>query len=590
MILFYQLYLETFSQITFQKIYGGEGGYSVVETFDNGFITVGTIKDIESSHYDVYLIRTDQTGDTLWTRSYGGEGSEFGQSVMQTVDSGFIVTGYTNSFGAGGNDVYLIRTNKYGDLEWSRTYGGGSIDIGYWIEKTIDNNFIIIGHTANYGAGINDIYLIKIDSLGDLQWTKTYGASYNDYGYCVKQMADSGFIILGKTWSFDQNTLLSLLIKTDGEGNITWSKTFEGRNSSSIEITDDGCVILAGNIVNPVSGFQNLFLSKIDMNGNIIWAKTYDNNYSDYKLASPNDVQQTSDGGLITTCSYGYEICLMKTDDLGSIEWGKTYGEGGRCNDNAYSTYQTDDNGFIITGRTQSNSIGYDDLFLFKTDSLGNSGCTDISLNINSMSFSPIITNRYLQTSEGGVVGNPLTIVNKPSSSIQELGSPIADFTYKNDSALTVTFTDASTNALNWYWVFGDGTNDTLQWWFFHTYPDSANYEVCLTVTNNCGSDTHCKTINVPSSISGILETQNNYLLKTYPNPFIDYLIVEYKNRENTVNSLTLYNSKGQIVQNINNIQTEVIRIERNNLTNGIYFLILRSGDRIIGNKKIIVK
>jgi len=167
-------------QSIFQKTYGGglnDLGWAVEQTNDGGYIVAGSAESFGAGAADFYLIKTDANGDTLWTRTYGGGGDDFGRAVEQTTDGGYIVAGYTTSFGAGVEDVYLIKTDTNGDTLWTKTYGGAGDDRGWAVEQTTDGGYIVAGGTLSFGAGGNDVYLIKTDANGDTLWTRTYGGS-----------------------------------------------------------------------------------------------------------------------------------------------------------------------------------------------------------------------------------------------------------------------------------------------------------------------------------------------------------------------------------------------------------------------------
>ena len=165
------LYLTPASaQITFQKTYGGtlaDQGASVQQTTDGGYIIAGNTKSSGAGNQDVYLIKTDAIGDTLWSKTYGGALNDLGRSVQQTVGGGYIIAGTTSSFGAGNQDVYLIKTDANGDTLWSKTYGGTAGDEGNSVKQTTDGGYIIAGYTGSFGAGALDVYLIKTDSSGN---------------------------------------------------------------------------------------------------------------------------------------------------------------------------------------------------------------------------------------------------------------------------------------------------------------------------------------------------------------------------------------------------------------------------------------
>ena len=565
-ILLFQVAL---AQSTFQKTYGGydlDIGFSVQQTADEGYIVTGTTKSFPEAQGGIYLIRTNVFGDTMWTRTYGGMNDwEDASSVQQTSDGGFIFTGGAASFGNGGEDVYVVKVAGNGSLEWSETIGGNSDDRGNRIEQTVDSNYIIIGQTASFGGGGSDIYLIKLDSAGNIIWTRTYGGSDDDYGKFVKQTSDSGYIILAETNSYDGNQLL--LIKTDHDGIISWSKVLEGKRGNCIEQTHDGGYVLTGGVVNP-DLTTDIFLYKISTAGNLLWAKTYNGYEGEY-------VQETPDGGLILL---GDSADLIKTDGTGNVEWAKKYGGPGSQN-LSRNVCQTKDKGFIITGLKHMNTTDYD-LFLFKTDSLGNSGCADISINKVAQDFLPQIADQTPSISGGGVITTPSTKVNKVNTAVQTLGKPVSDFSYYADTTLTVTLYKSSFNDLTWHWDFGDGKSDSTGIIIYHTFANAGSYNVCLTVTNNCGSDTYCKIITVGKP--GIIEEKKQYLIKTYPNPSLEFVVIEFENEQKREHSLKIYNSMGQPVFQIDHITGSQVKINRENLSgSGLYFF------RIIDSKGI---
>ena len=197
--------LSLHAQITFERTYGGDSldlGLSVMQTPDGGYILVGNTGSFGAGGHDVYLIKTDANGDTLWTRTFGGTYDDQGWSVQQTADNGHIIAGLTESFGAGESDVYLIKTDALGDMLWTRTFGGASGDFGSSVQQTADGGHIIAGGTSSFGADGGDVWLIKLDAVGETLWTRTYGGASVDVGYSVQQTSDSGYIIAGWTASF----------------------------------------------------------------------------------------------------------------------------------------------------------------------------------------------------------------------------------------------------------------------------------------------------------------------------------------------------------------------------------------------------
>ena len=361
----------------FQNTFGGDSldmGYSVQQTTDGGYITTGSTNSYGNGDSDVYLIKTDGNGDSIWTKTFGGENQDYCNSVQQTTDGGYIITGRTESYGAGNKDVYLIKTDGNGDSLWTKTFGGTSFDNGISVQQTNDGGYIILGGTESYGAGNRDIYLIKTDGNGDSLWTKTFGGASQDFGNSVQQTNDGGYIVTGVTESYGAGNKDAYLIKTDASGDSLWTKTFGGSKfdlGNSVQQTNDGGYIVTGRTASFGAGSLDVYLIKTDGNGDSLWTKTFGGSSFDLGFS----VQQTTDGGYIIiggTDSYGNgdrDFYLIKTDVNGDLIWTKTF--GGIFRDVGSSVQQTTDGGFIITGYTSSGN-GDRDLLLIKADGNGN--------------------------------------------------------------------------------------------------------------------------------------------------------------------------------------------------------------------------
>jgi hypothetical protein len=199
------------------KSFGFGCGYSALQTADSGFVVTGFLS---RNGDDIYLVKTNSSGDTMWTRLYGGDSSETGRSVQQTADGGYIIAGDTKSFGNGGRDVYLVKTDTVGDTMWTRTFGGTDDDEGYSVKQVVDGGYVIAGFTESFGAGRRDMYVIKTNATGDTLWTRTFGGGNDDEGQSVQQTTDGGYVICGYTKSFGAGGADVWLIKTDSLGNV----------------------------------------------------------------------------------------------------------------------------------------------------------------------------------------------------------------------------------------------------------------------------------------------------------------------------------------------------------------------------------
>jgi hypothetical protein len=340
-------------QSYWKRSYGGSGNdfaYAITPTLDGNFIVAGSTSSFGNGDREVYLLKINVNGDTLWARTYGGTGYDEAYAITPTSDGNFIVAGYTESFGAGSHDVYLLKIKPNGDTLWTRTYGGIGDDEALAITPTSDGNFIAAGCTSSFGDNYFDVYLIKIKPNGDTLWTKTYGGAYyggvyNNFALAISPTPDGNFIVAVSSSPF------IVLLKITSIGDTLWSKTYKrnwGNVPLSIISTSDGNFIAAGCTSSFGDVSSDIYVIKINPNGDTLWTRTYGET-GNYEATT---ITSTSDGNFIvagTTSSIGAgNVFLLKIKPSGDTLWTKTY--GGTNDGWAYSITPTLDGNFIIAG------------------------------------------------------------------------------------------------------------------------------------------------------------------------------------------------------------------------------------------------
>ena len=330
-----------------------------------------TAKSLTTSLNTLFVFG-NQPPSEEWNKTFGGSDEDIGYAVQQTGDGGYIITGYTASYGAGKFDVWLIKMDSKGNEEWNRSFGGSNIDVGTDVQQTDDGGYIITGVTVSEGY---DMLLLKTDANGNKVWMKTLkGGAGHDAGLAVRQVDDGGYVVTGYTFTTERSYDV-WLVKLDGNGNMEWDKKIGGCCSDAgecIQLTDDGGYIIVGITESYGCGHYDIWLIKVDSEGNEEWNKTFGGSGDDFGFS----IQQTSDGGyIIAGCTESYgsgnsDIWLIKTDSNGNEEWNKTF--GGRDVERGYAVLETIDGGYIIAGDTESYGSGNSDIWLIKTDSNGN--------------------------------------------------------------------------------------------------------------------------------------------------------------------------------------------------------------------------
>ncbi len=422
--------------ITWARTYGGtelQLARAIAVTSDGGFVVAGYTSSFGARWEDFWVLKLDAQGNVEWEKTYGAQNTEEAFAIQQTVDGGYIVAGYSESFSPQGNpSVWILKLDAQGNVVWQKTYYAsqsvGGAERAYAIQQTSDGGYIVAGHTNAVGRG-SDMWILKLDAGGNVEWEKAYGGPGAEAAYSVQQTSDGGYIVAGTTDSFGAGREDVWVLKLDAQGNVVWQKTYGGPDfdkAQSIQQTSDGGYIVAGGTYSFGAGGEDFWVLKLDTSGNVEWQKTYGGPNSE----NANAIQQTADGGYIVageTVSFGNgpaDFWVLKLDAAGNVEWQRTY--GGTLYDSAYSIRQTPDGGYIVAGRARSFGVGRQDLWILKLDAQGNVWACDpqglsapSNATVSETAVIPLDTNASV-SSANPTVQNTNALVTDSATQIQD--------------------------------------------------------------------------------------------------------------------------------------------------------------------------
>ncbi len=346
-----------------------DGAYSICPTFDGHYIVTGFVNG--SSIWvgcDLWLLKLNAQGDTLWTRTYGGAQNDIGIKIIETSDHGYIILGETESFGTGNVDIWLLKTNSLGDTTWARTYGGVGWEGASSVQQTTDGGYIIVGSTASFGAGSADVYIVKTDVDGVTEWTRTYGGVNWDGAFSVDVAADGGYIVAGQTASSGAGSTDAWLLRTDTTGDTVWTRTYGGNDEDefrSIAETSSDRIVLTGQTKSSGAGDFDVWLTEVDLGGNVLWTRTYGGPLAEIGAC----IIELTNGYLVVghTQSLGngdFDIWVLRTNSIGDTIWTQTH--GGYDIELGLSAVQTTDWGYLVAALTSSFGAGGSDVYLVR--------------------------------------------------------------------------------------------------------------------------------------------------------------------------------------------------------------------------------
>jgi hypothetical protein len=343
------------------RFYGtsdGEIAYAIKEIPTGGYYITGCTNSFGNGFIDFYLVKINADGDLVWENHYGGYDDDYALSAALTRDGGIIMAGWTKSFGAGGTDIYVVRTDPDGNIVFQQTYGGSRDDTAKCIIEASDGSFVVCGSTQSFDSGYtSDAYVIHISSSGSLIWSHRSGGVMNDGATCIVQTAEKEFAFTGWTGDADGNHDI-YVEKINWQGETLWSQGYspgiDNQGVSIIESADHDLVVAGYTFLNPV--YLEVYLMKLSGSGSLIWERNYGSNV--WEVGSC--VRQAPDNGFILAGSRWRalfpdttQFYLVKTDSLGARQWSRTYSYGQL--DEGFQVEVTSDGNYILAG--YSNAI-----------------------------------------------------------------------------------------------------------------------------------------------------------------------------------------------------------------------------------------
>jgi len=361
-------------------------------------------------------------GEVQWMKSFGGSGEDTGRSIIQTMDGGYAILGYSNSTDGdlegkslAVNDYWLLKLDAEGNLQWSKTYGGSKDDLGQAVIQTTDGGYAIVGYAmsddgdGSNNEGFHDNWILRLDANGSILWEQSFGFSGHDHCYDVVQTDDGGFFFAGfldvtqsngeGNFGKGSNYLTRHGVgefwgtKIDADGNLQWRRYFGGTNNDrahGVVQANDGGFVMAGFSesddfdISNTKGSYDFWVIKVDANGTLLWEKSFGGT----GIEVSNDIVKTPDDAYaivghtfstdtdVSRNNGGSDVWLIKIDDNGNLLWEKTF--GGTEFDDANSLAVTKEGGFVIAGNSKSidgdatENQGENDLWIIKTDEQGN--------------------------------------------------------------------------------------------------------------------------------------------------------------------------------------------------------------------------
>jgi len=618
-ILFCVLSIAQAPQLQWSKTYGGsEYEYAFdIEVCPEGYLIAGHTKSFghANDNFDIYLIRIDDQGNELWTKTYGGSRNELALSCEQTHDGGFIISGVTRSWGLGGSDAYALKVDRNGDSLWSKNYGGETWDQFYCGIPTLQGGYAFSGYSSVYLKG-DQFYFAKTEGDGDTSWTYTVGGDNQDYGYYMKQLDGMDYITVGHTWSEGDESQV-YLVMTDRDGGWNWTKAFGGpleEYARWIDVTDEPGYVIVGSTQSYGHGLDDFWLVNTDNEGTPMDTYTFGGGDSEVASGASRDV----DGGILiagNTWSFGVEatdMYMMKVTENGDSIWSLSW--GGQNWEYAYDIKPTLDGGYIVVGREHDIISGDYNIVVLKYGSqpLLNSVIYERNgLNKPIKDFEQTLDTITIDIPEGAnILGMVVYLDSIIHPRVKDLYIKIwhLDRTYGQvarphgggaNFINTVLHPAASIMA-----EAGQGPmtglyrpNLSVGGIAMNADPNQYILHVDDASSNNEEGTLHAWRLQIfYEGATGIADPQEDekVLLEVYPNPCADALRLRYLIHDIRYLICDLYSISGRKIRRL--VEEEVMpgtykmEVDVSDLPAGVYFIRLQAGSSMIVKKLIVTK
>jgi hypothetical protein len=353
--------------LIWERTYGGNGSdfsRCIIMTSNGGLLIPGMTSSLGDPRGDGYLLKLDGDGNREWEITCGGNGSEWLYAALEDVGESYVVAGFTNSTGSGMRDIYVSKRGSRGEMIWEIIHGGPEDDVIYDVVSARDGGYILAGFTESWGKGSRDVYLVKVSTVGNVIWERTYGGSEEDWAKRIIENPDGGYVVSGTARSFrGSDSKDAYLLKVDENGNRLWEKAYGGDGwdeGLGIAPCDDGFMVAGMTDSFGEKNSSDVFIFKVDRDGDKLWQKTH--GIRGWNQASC--IIEDGHGGYALAGVAYHNAYVAGINSNGRLLWEGDY--GGEGADWAYDLALISPGVIVAVGRTDSMGAGDNDVYILK--------------------------------------------------------------------------------------------------------------------------------------------------------------------------------------------------------------------------------